>query len=106
MAQQRAARNPSHGGGSSRRAVAGGAPHGAHQERGERREWSPAEFARQVQDALAHLYDPVFLQTHPLAERLSRHDPCVPPSRAGRALRQRLVEAIAALRPDAERTRA
>jgi predicted ATPase len=49
----------------------------------------------QVRDALAHLYDPGHLQTHPLAallggtERTSR----------GRALRQTLLDAVAALRP-------
>jgi hypothetical protein len=28
------------------------------------------EFVRLVRDALAHLYDPVYLQTHPLAGAL------------------------------------
>lgn len=60
---------------------------------------SPADFPQQVQDALAHLYEPVFLQTHPLAQHLSQQDPRLPSSRAGKVLRQRLLDGIAALRP-------
>lgn len=58
-----------------------------------------AAFLTQVHDALAHLYDPVALQTHPLAQQLSQGDSRVPPSHAGNALRQRLLDAIATLRP-------
>jgi hypothetical protein len=71
----------------------------------------PAAFARQVRDALAHLYDPVALQTHPLARSLGLDAPRASGARerpgsqppVGRALRQRLVEAIAALRPELKR---
>jgi hypothetical protein len=38
----------------------------------------PREFARLVHDALAHVYDPAYLRTHPLARRL-------PPDRQRRA---------------------
>jgi predicted ATPase/DNA-binding NarL/FixJ family response regulator len=65
----------------------------------------PGGFGHQVRDALAHLYDPVALQTHPLARLLG-----APPSGApagetrrvldGRLLRQRLLDAIAHLRPE------
>ena len=53
-----------------------------------------------MRDALAHLYDPVYLQTHPLAS-----GPAAPPGeavrvRAGRVLRRRLLDAIAQLRPE------
>jgi predicted ATPase/DNA-binding CsgD family transcriptional regulator len=57
------------------------------------------DFAQQVHDALAHLHDPVALQTHPLARQLCHLEPPVPASRAGLALRQRLLHAIGALRP-------
>ena len=60
-------------------------------------------FARQVRDALAHVYDPVYLQTQPLARGLG-----APPGEAagrGRATRPaepapRLLDAIARLRPE------
>lgn len=61
-----------------------------------------ADFAQQAHDALAHLHDPVALQTHPLARQLCQQEPPVPASRAGRELRQRLLDAIAALRPAAK----
>jgi non-specific serine/threonine protein kinase len=57
-----------------------------------------AAFARQVRDALAHLYDPVYLQTHPLVR-------LVAPATAGRSsgvgtsLRQLLLDAIESLQP-------
>jgi hypothetical protein len=53
--------------------------------------------AEQVRDALAHLYDPGHLQTHPLAA-LAAPSPAAPS--AGRALRQALLEAVDALRPE------
>ena len=68
---------------------------------------SPAspELARLVRDALARLYDPVFLQSHPLARMLP-----LPPgadgrgsagaARAGRVLRHRLLDVLARLRPE------
>src|SRR5437773_1940042 len=56
-------------------------------------------FVRQVRDALAHLHDFPYLQTHPLAR---------PPARrvgtragtSGRALHDQLLAAIAAVGPD------
>jgi predicted ATPase len=57
-------------------------------------------FAREVRDALAHLYDPVYLQTHPLT-RLVRSDPDAPARGLGKALRQLVVDAIEALQPHA-----
>jgi predicted ATPase/DNA-binding CsgD family transcriptional regulator len=57
------------------------------------------DLTRQVQDALARLHDPVYLQTHPLVRRLCQQNPRVPGARAGKALRQWLLEAIATLRP-------
>jgi predicted ATPase len=63
----------------------------------------PTDFADQVRDALVHLYDPVRLQTHPLADLLttlglapSGRDAA---SARGRRLRQEVVDAIEALRP-------
>lgn len=60
----------------------------------------PTDFARQVQGALAHLYDPVALRTHPFAQQLIREDPRLSAVHAGLALRQRLLDGIATLRPD------
>ncbi|HEX5414866.1 MAG TPA: NB-ARC domain-containing protein, partial [Chloroflexota bacterium] len=57
-----------------------------------------ATFARQVRDALAHLYDPLYLQTHPLARLVAPdRDPRAPG--VGKALRQVLLDAIDALHP-------
>ena len=56
-------------------------------------------FARYVKDALANFYDPVHLQTHPLANLLlSHHDP---QQTRGQRLRELLREAIESLRPEA-----
>ncbi|MCL4464763.1 MAG: adenylate/guanylate cyclase domain-containing protein [Chloroflexi bacterium] len=55
-------------------------------------------FARLVHDALAHLYDPVYLQTHPLAQALRRRRSLAGPS-FGQALRQEIVAAIEDLSP-------
>ncbi len=55
------------------------------------------QLARQVKDALANLYDPIHLQTHPLADELlpdSQHE------MRGQGLRQLLREAMESLRPD------
>ena len=60
-------------------------------------------FARQVRDALAHLYDPVYLQTHPLV-RMAQREVGMAAVVAGRFLRQQILEAIAALRPDTDAT--
>lgn len=61
-----------------------------------------ARLAELVRDALAHLHDPVCLQTHPLVSLLA-----LQPSRAstnpGRALHQLLRDAIDELRPAADR---
>src|SRR4029079_13282850 len=43
-------------------------------------------FARQVRDALVHLYDPVHLQTHPLARGLGTTADGAPRVQAGRGL--------------------
>jgi hypothetical protein len=68
-----------------------------------------AGFARQVRDALAHLYDPAHLQTHPLARALGafpggtqQHDRegAAARARAGRLLHRRLLDAIGRLRPE------
>lgn len=59
------------------------------------------DFATQVHDALSHLYDPVYLQTHSLA-RMLREEPGTDRAQAGQALRQRLIEAIEGLRPDVD----
>jgi predicted ATPase len=63
------------------------------------------DFTRQVRDALAHLYDPAYLQTHPLAALVSADPGLRAPGRA-QALRQILIQAIEATRPigSADRT--
>jgi predicted ATPase/DNA-binding CsgD family transcriptional regulator len=62
---------------------------------------SPDGFGRLVQDALARLYDPVALRTHPLARRLALDGAAgAAPAQTGAALRRRLLEAIARLRPE------
>ncbi|HEX2033493.1 MAG TPA: tetratricopeptide repeat protein [Chloroflexota bacterium] len=68
---------------------------------------SDGAFARQVRDALRHLYDPVYLQTHPLTRFLRQDGAAGPagkaaPPAAGTALRRCLLDAIAALQPPAE----
>ena len=61
-----------------------------------------------MRDALAHLYDPVYLQTHPLATApgppagAAGEAPAVDRAQAGRVLRRRLLDAIAQLRPEAK----
>ena len=68
----------------------------------------PLALERAVRDALAHVYDPVYLQTHPLHRLLPDGPPREPSAAgrsgagAGRALRRRLLEALAALRPEFE----
>ncbi len=55
------------------------------------------QLARQAKDALANLYDPIHLQTHPLADALlpdSQHE------MRGQSLRQLLRQAMESLRPD------
>jgi predicted ATPase/transcriptional regulator with XRE-family HTH domain len=53
-------------------------------------------FAEQVQDALGHLHDLAYLQTHPLATILGS-DPARPATHRGKALQSRLIAAIEAL---------
>src|SRR5512139_1798403 len=57
-----------------------------------------AEFIEQVRDALAHLYDHVHLQRHPLAERLAASHNVTTRTR-GQELRRILLDAIEALNP-------
>jgi predicted ATPase len=59
-------------------------------------------FRQQVHDALAHLYDPVYLQTHPLARHLAAAESRISLAQAGKDLRQRLLDAISLLHPGFE----
>jgi predicted ATPase len=59
---------------------------------------TPADFGHLVRDALAHLHDPVHLQTHPLARYLPPA-PTIRAGRTGQVLGQALIEAIEELRP-------
>ena len=56
-------------------------------------------FAKQVKDALLHLYDHVYLQERPLAELLARSAEC---TGRGRSLHRALLETIEALRPGSD----
>ncbi len=58
---------------------------------------SRSAFGQHVRDALARLYDPVHLQTHPLITLLALQPP--PWGTAGEALRDLLRDAVASLRP-------
>lgn len=61
------------------------------------------ELQQQVRDALVHLHDVVYLQTHPLA-RIATLKPAAASRReAGLALRERLLATIEALRPTVNR---
>jgi predicted ATPase len=53
---------------------------------------------RQIHDALAHLYDLSYLQTHPLAPLVCR-EPSAHPVSIGKVVRQALLDAIETLRP-------
>ena len=58
------------------------------------------DFGRDVQSALAVLYDTIALQTHPLVRHVqSARKRALSPVSAGRLLRQALLEMIASLRP-------
>jgi predicted ATPase len=59
---------------------------------------SQGDFAVFVRDALAHLYDPAYLQTHPLTHYVETDSGTRRPV-LGRLLRQALLEAIEALHP-------
>ena len=52
-----------------------------------------------MRDALRHLYDPVYLQTHPLTRLALSAAPGGPEATAGAALRRCLLETIEALQP-------
>ena len=54
-----------------------------------------ASFEREVRDALAHLYDPVYLQAHPLVGAASGDDPAA----GAQSLRRALLDAIEELKP-------
>lgn len=58
----------------------------------------PTDFDHQVRDALNHLYDHVYLQTHSLARLIAREQPAKP-ANAGKLLRNCLLETIESLRP-------
>jgi predicted ATPase len=53
----------------------------------------------QVRDALRHLYDPVYLDTHPLARFVAHDGGASARESAGAALRRCLLDAIGALEP-------
>src|SRR5213592_3242465 len=55
-----------------------------------------------VRDALAHLHDPVYLQTHPLAPVVLRDGIDGARARAGQALQRVLLDAIERLKPAAD----
>jgi predicted ATPase len=57
------------------------------------------ELLRQLRRALASLYDPASLRSHPVATLLADCDSAGPALQNGAALHQRLLEAIEALRP-------
>ena len=57
-----------------------------------------SQFRNHVRDALAHLYDPAYLESHPLTRQLIGHGLVSTLSR-GQALRALLKETIEALRP-------
>jgi hypothetical protein len=59
-------------------------------------------FGRQVRDALLHLHDLLYLQTHPLARFVSS-PPGSRVANRGRELQRAMLEAIQALRPDRAR---
>ena len=59
------------------------------------------ELESQVRDALAHLNDVVYLQTHPLAELAPVANAVAPHRGPGHALREQLLAAIEGLRPSA-----
>jgi non-specific serine/threonine protein kinase len=85
----------------SERAAERASPGAGARPRGEGGRPADASFAEQVHDALAHLHDPIRLQTHPLAAAAQAAvGPSGARSPAG-ALRRALSEAIEALRPTA-----
>src|SRR5438874_10319283 len=73
------------------------APAEGGEENAERR----TAFGREVRDALAHLHDLPYLQTHPLA-RAVRQDVARRGETVGRVLQRTLRDALERLRPAAE----
>jgi len=59
------------------------------------------DFAALVHDALTHLYDTVYLQTHPLVQMV-REEAGADRAQVGLVLRQSLIEAIERLRPNVD----
>src|SRR5579883_977764 len=59
----------------------------------------PEQFERQLRSALASLYDPVSLRSHPFARGLLAADTGLSRAEAGQALRQELLGAIDSLKP-------
>ncbi|MGH2457323.1 MAG: ATP-binding protein [Chloroflexota bacterium] len=59
------------------------------------------DFAIQVHDALTRLYDPVYLQAHPLSQ-LVGEEQGIDRAQPGQVLRQCLIEAIDRLRPNVD----
>ncbi len=57
------------------------------------------DLGQQIRDALLHLYDLTYLQTHPLSRTLSLQRQAGKTSNPGKALRQVLLDAIEALHP-------
>jgi hypothetical protein len=55
--------------------------------------------AEGVREVLVHLFDPAYLQRHPLARALAQRDPGLSPVQAGITLRRKVLEAIASLNP-------
>jgi sugar lactone lactonase YvrE len=58
-----------------------------------------ADFAKQVRDALAHVYDPVALRAHPLSLMLVATNGRLSKPQGGAALRLQLIAAIGGLKP-------
>jgi non-specific serine/threonine protein kinase len=63
---------------------------------------APLEFGQQVRDALRHVHDRTWLQTHPLARFLATADTRRTDSR-GKSLQDSLLAAIEVMRPAADR---
>jgi predicted ATPase len=74
-------------------------PGGRARGRGPQGRLPDASFPEQVRDALGRLYDPVFLQTHPLAAAAREAAGPTGPRHPGKALQEALTEAVEALRP-------
>src|SRR5579885_1491503 len=60
------------------------------------------QFVRQLRSALASLYDPVSLRSHPFARTLLAADKAPSRAEAGEALRQDLLRAMESLKPSGQ----